>query len=93
MVILEGEIDTASAPRVASRLSAGLAAAVRRLDIDLSAVTFIDSSGLTVLIVAARQAEVTGVEFHIVAASAAVRRTVALSGLGETLGVSEEELS
>ncbi|MEA2313352.1 MAG: hypothetical protein QOI03_44 [Solirubrobacteraceae bacterium] len=47
---LSGELDIASAPRLEEAADAMLAQPVRRLVIDLSGLTFIDSSGLRLLI-------------------------------------------
>ena len=53
-VRVTGEIDLATAPELRQRLDAVIAAGTRTLDLDLSDVTFLDSSGLGVLL-AARQ--------------------------------------
>ncbi len=49
-VVLDGEIDLHEAPRIRELLLPALAREVDRLVIDLSAVTYIDSSGLALLI-------------------------------------------
>jgi anti-sigma B factor antagonist len=50
-LILTGELDIATAPQVEEAALAMLEQSVRRLVIDLSGLTFIDSSGLRTLIV------------------------------------------
>jgi anti-sigma B factor antagonist len=47
---LEGEIDLQASPRVESSLASIIAKRPEHVVVDLSAVTFIDSSGLAVLI-------------------------------------------
>ena len=47
---LEGEIDLHVSPRIAASLQALIAEKPERLVVDLSRVTYIDSSGLAVLI-------------------------------------------
>jgi anti-sigma B factor antagonist len=49
-LILTGELDIATAPQVDEAAAAMLAKPVRELLIDLSGLTFIDSSGLRTLI-------------------------------------------
>jgi anti-sigma B factor antagonist len=51
-VRVTGEIDLATATELRQRLEAVIAAGICNLDLDLSAVTFLDSSGLVVLLVA-----------------------------------------
>jgi anti-sigma B factor antagonist len=47
---LEGEIDLHVSPRIAASLQAMIAAKPKQLVVDLSKVSYIDSSGLAVLI-------------------------------------------
>jgi anti-anti-sigma factor len=54
--------------------------------IDLAEVTFIDSTGLSVLMDAHFEAERNGWEFSIRSPSAAVLRVVDLAGMHEVLG-------
>ena len=57
VVVVAGELDAATAGQLARRLSAPPAVRV----IDLSGVTFIDASGLRVLVDATRPRRATGV--------------------------------
>jgi anti-sigma B factor antagonist len=59
-----GEIDLATATRLEAELDAVIAEAHSPADVDLSGVTFIDSSGLHALIRA--QKHVTGTEVRLV---------------------------
>ena len=49
VVVLEGELDLASAPRLERELLALFARPVHIVTLDLAALTFMDSSGLNVL--------------------------------------------
>jgi anti-sigma B factor antagonist len=57
---LEGEIDLHVSPRVAASLAAMMEQKPRRLVVDLSAVSYIDSSGLAVLIEGMQNVEAYG---------------------------------
>jgi anti-sigma B factor antagonist len=60
---LEGEIDLHVSPRVAAALAAIIEQKPERLVVDLSAVTYIDSSGLAVLIEGMQNVEAYGGKF------------------------------
>ena len=60
---LEGEIDLHVSPRVAASLGAMIEQKPERLVVDLSAVTYIDSSGLAVLIEGMQNVEAYGGKF------------------------------
>ena len=60
---LEGEIDLHVSPRVAASLGAMIEQKPQRLVVDLSNVTYIDSSGLAVLIEGMQNVEAYGGKF------------------------------
>lgn len=80
-----GEVDASTAPRLAAAIHA--AGPVVRLD--LSAIDFLDSSGIGVLVEAHQQLDEDGGSLTIVAASAMVRRVLDLSGMLEYLNVDD----
>jgi anti-anti-sigma factor len=53
--------------------------------LDLGAVTFIDSSGMTAMLLSAQRLGDEGKDLRIVAASSTVARTIDLAGLQEVL--------
>ena len=55
VVVLRGAVDTHSASRFRDIVAAGVEEGVRALAVDLSAVSFIDSAGLGVIVLAARR--------------------------------------
>ena len=83
VVAVEGEVDTLTAPRLESDLGEALQAATTNAGTvvaDLTGVTFLSSSGLAVLIQAARRAAATGVPLRLVAVTRAVTRPLAVTG-------------
>ncbi len=81
-VTLEGDIDVSVAPALEARLRGAIDQDIDRLVLDLSAVTFIDSSGLrTVLVLADRLRERRRSLVLIVPETGIVRRVVSVSGL------------
>jgi anti-anti-sigma factor len=74
-----GELDRSTADRLSGALDAARAEGVTAL-LDLSAVRFIDSAGLRVLLRAARAVDAHDWAWFIVRASSAVWRLVELTG-------------
>jgi anti-sigma B factor antagonist len=64
-VPLEGEIDLHVSPRIAAALNAALKEKPRNLVVDLNKVSYIDSSGLAVLIEAMQSVEKYGGKFAL----------------------------
>jgi anti-anti-sigma factor len=85
-----GEVDISTADRLREQLDAARAAGLTTL-LDLSRVTFIDSSGLHVLLDAARFVDVEGWPLFIVRPSAAVLRLLDVSGTKHVLPVVRAE--
>lgn len=75
---LAGEIDGQSSPLLAQALE-GLAD--RHIALDMSAIDFVDSSGLRVLIDSHQRAEEAGGSVTLVEISAPVARLLELSGM------------
>src|SRR5438045_9679056 len=70
---LEGEIDLHVSPRVAAALGAMIERKPERLVVDLSAVSYIDSSGLAVLIEGMQNVEAYGGKFVLAGLQEKVR--------------------
>jgi anti-sigma B factor antagonist len=81
-----GSIDIASRERLGAAVRAALAADTTALVIDLSAVTFIDSTGIGTLVDAASQSADAGATFRIEAPSRPVARILEVSGLADHWG-------
>jgi anti-sigma B factor antagonist len=80
IVTVAGELDFATVSGLRARLSA-LAAAGRRLVVDLDQVSFIDAAGLGALAGAATQAAGHGTSLHVVCARRQTRRLFSITGL------------
>jgi anti-anti-sigma factor len=83
-LILVGEIDSYTAPALAERL----ADESKVLVVDLAGVTFIDSSGLRILVEAHRARIDSDGSLTLRSPSAAVQRLLEISGLSSHLDVS-----
>jgi anti-sigma B factor antagonist len=70
---LEGEIDLHVSPRIAAALGAMIEQKPERLVVDLSAVSYIDSSGLAVLIEGMQNVEAYGGKFVLAGLQEQVR--------------------
>ncbi|MET0908162.1 MAG: STAS domain-containing protein [Ilumatobacteraceae bacterium] len=81
-----GELDARTAPALARAVSADPASSTV-VHLDLSGVTFIDSSGLGVLVDLARQAAADGGSLRLDHPSTAVTRLLEITKLTETFGV------
>lgn len=81
---VSGELDISTARILDGRLRA-LLQDHRRVVLDLSGLSFIDSSGLAVLIAAARAAESDGGAFAVRAVSPVALRVLELSGVADRL--------
>ena len=80
----DGEVDLDTAPALRDGLLRRLKPGVR-VRLDLAGVTFMDSSGLHVLLSSQRRARLLGSEFCVAEPSTQVRRLLEISGLAATL--------
>lgn len=89
VTILEvtGEIDLSTVPRLRERLFE-LADSGQPLIIDLNRITFIDSSGLGVLVATARRASVHGASLHAVCSRPQTRKLLWLTGVDRRIPLS-----
>jgi anti-sigma B factor antagonist len=80
-VRVTGELDLATAPELRQRLDAVIAAGTRTLDLDLSDVTFLDSSGLVVLLAARQGLHGKDQQLRVLNPSEPVLRVFEVSGV------------
>ncbi len=75
-----GRVDTTTVPALESRLAPLLAGAHPRIVIDFSAVEYISSAGLRILLVAARRVQESGGGLVLCGMGSAVRQVFYLAG-------------
>ena len=84
---LEGEIDLHVAPRIATSLSAMIEEKPPQLVVDLSRVTYIDSSGLAVLIEGMQNVEGYGGKFSLAGLQENVRPIFEIARLDQVFRI------
>jgi len=83
LIELEGEIDLHRSPDVRRDLQAAMAGKPAKVMVDLSKVTYIDSSGLAALLEGMQGVEFYGGKFYLVAVQEIVRPIFETSKLNE----------
>jgi anti-sigma B factor antagonist len=89
VVAVRGEIDLFTAPEFKQRVSAAIDAGARRLVLDLSETTFIDSSSLGVLIGAHRRLRRQDGSLAIVCRDDTIIKTFRVTGLDTVFTIVE----
>jgi anti-sigma B factor antagonist len=84
-IVLMGEIDLTAAPRLRLMISDALADEPAHLVVDLSATTFMDSTGLQVLVVARQTTRLLNIDLTIVPGPQNVMRVLQIAGLDDQL--------
>ena len=87
LIELEGEIDLHRSPDVKQQLQAAIAEKPAKLMIDLSKVTYIDSSGLATLLEGMQGVEFSGGKFYLVAVQEMLRAIFETSKLDEVFRI------
>ena len=85
VVSVGGEVDLETATRLGDAALAALRDLSSHLVLDLSGVSFMDSTGLKVLLSLQRSAALAGGSLTVAGATRPVRRILALTGLDQTL--------
>jgi anti-anti-sigma factor len=81
ILILDGEIDLGSAPRLERSLVAAERSSARRVVLDLAELDFLDSTAIHLLIAAQQRAEANGHELVLTRVPAHAQRLVTLTGV------------
>ena len=89
VVTVLGEIDLATGPLLWECLATAIPDAERRLVIDLSGITFIDSTGMAVFMQAQKQLRHRGAELILRAPRASARRVLSITGLDTAIAVQD----
>ena len=92
-VVVSGELDLATRPQLGGSLDGVIDGGTGDVTVDMSAVTFIDSTALTVLITFRQRLEARGRGLVLHAPSAVVVRVLTIAGLLETFAIPSSESS
>ncbi len=84
---LQGELDMATAPGLARAMDTALDARPATLALDLSGLTFLDSTGICVLITACRRAGDQGCAFVLRSPCRPVLKALRLTGVDRLMAV------
>jgi anti-anti-sigma factor len=87
LVTVQGEIDLLTAADLARPLRELIMQGPGTIDVDLSEVPFMDSTGIQVLTATHADAQAAGIALRVIAVSAPVLRVLGLTGLLDTLGL------
>jgi anti-sigma B factor antagonist len=87
LVLVEGEVDIATASRLISVLNSSVAEAIKAVVVDLTRVGFMDSTGLALLINANRRLTLRRKGFAVVCPPGPLRRVFEITDMVETLHV------
>lgn len=86
-VSISGEVDLATAPALDDYLTELIAENQRDLALDLNGISFMDSSGLNVLLKVRRALEEAGLMLALLTPSPQVSRTLSISGLDQVFRI------
>lgn len=81
LVVVAGEVDVATAPALRDQLDGAIDRGTPWLVVDLSSVSFIDSTGLGVLIGASKRMEEDGGSLRLVVAEPRILKLFEITGL------------
>jgi anti-sigma B factor antagonist len=87
VVAVAGELDISTAPQLKSALGDAVASGHTRIVVDLTSTSFLDSSGLGVLIGVVKRLRARDGVLAIVNTNASIAQTLELSGLDRTLAI------
>ena len=85
VIALEGELDLDGVERVTEELERAEAGAARRIVLDLSGLTFLDSSGVRMIVCANLRSQADGGRLRLVRGSPRVQRVFELTGVLDRL--------
>ena len=80
VAIVQGRVDTVSAPAFEKSLSTALESDARWLVVDLSALSYISSAGLRVFLSLAKKLKAKGAGIRLAAADGSVRKVFEIAG-------------
>ena len=87
VITVAGEVDISTSPALRDACLEAVNDGAGAVGLDLEGVTFLDSSGISVLVQARQRLVSMGRTLELRAVSRPVRRVLEVSGLGPTLGL------
>lgn len=87
IVVVRGELDLFAAPELKQAIADALLDDARHLVVDLTQTVFIDSSGLSVLMLAMRSAQRVDGRLVVIDAGGSVARTFRVAGVDQILTI------
>jgi anti-anti-sigma factor len=88
ILVLHGELDLETKAQLQDEAIEQLGVpGLATLGLDLADITFLDSSGVSVLVELRNQAQERGIDVEIVAVSRRVARVLTIVGLAESFGI------
>ena len=88
ILVLHGELDLATKSRLHEVAMAQLGVpGLATLGVDLTDITFLDSSGISVLVELRNQAQERAIDMEIVAVSPCAARVLTIVGLADSFGI------
>jgi anti-sigma B factor antagonist len=87
MLAIEGELDLATAPKVREPLERAIEAGTKHVIVDMLSCGFIDSTGLGVLLHAAKRLEESGGAMALVCVDDQIKRLLELTMIDRTIPV------
>ena len=87
VVTVGGEVDLDTASQLGDHALDAVRDVSPHVVLDLTGVTFMDSTGLKVLLSVQRRAELAGGSFGVAGPSRSVRKILALTGLDQTFAI------
>lgn len=89
VVTVAGDVDAATAPQVRDVVDEALAASTESLVVDLTPVGFMDSAGLTLLMLTQRRAEKRDRRVIVAVPPGNVRRVLEMTGLDQEVELAD----
>ena len=87
-IAVDGEVDVSNAEELRAQIDAGLAEeATQEIEVDMAQVSYIDSTGIGVLVGSAHKAKDSGRIFQVLNPQPNVLRILGLLGVDEVLGL------
>lgn len=84
-VAVTGEIDLLTCQELHEAIERALKSVRGSLEIEMSGVSFCDSSGLGVLVLAEQECKLRGVQYHLTGVTRSVRQVFRITGLDDLI--------